>query len=124
MARPETGPRRRAREAAFRVAFQADVNGDTVGETWDTRRGEEHLADDQAVMVQDVVRALAGRSAEIDASLRAAVAELLAHPGTPARVVIDEAIEIAREYGSAESGGFVNGVLDRIAHALRPAEFA
>jgi N utilization substance protein B len=55
--------------------------------------------------------------------LRAAVAELLAHPGTPARVVLDEAIEIARRYGSVESGRFVNGVLDRIARRLRPGEF-
>jgi N utilization substance protein B len=46
----------------------------------------------------------------------------VARPGTPARVVIDEAIEIARKFGSDESGRFVNGVLDRIARALRPGE--
>jgi len=51
------------------------------------------------------------------------VAELIGRPGTPARVVLDEAIEIARRYGSAESGRFVNGVLDRIARRLRPQEF-
>ena len=51
-----------------------------------------------------------------------AAAELLARPGTPARVVLDEAVEIARRYGSAESGGFVNGVLDRVARRLRPGE--
>jgi N utilization substance protein B len=50
------------------------------------------------------------------------VAELLARPGTPARVVLDEAIEIARKYGQEESGPFVNGVLDPIARALRPRE--
>jgi len=38
--------------------------------------------------------------------------------------VLDEAIEIARTYGSEESGAFVNGVLDRAARGLRPAEFA
>jgi N utilization substance protein B len=38
-------------------------------------------------------------------------------------VVLDEAIEIARTYGSEESGRFVNGVLDRAARRLRPAEF-
>ena len=46
--------------------------------------------------------------------------ELLARPDSPARVVIDEAIEIARRYGSEESGRFVNGVLDPVARALRP----
>jgi N utilization substance protein B len=37
--------------------------------------------------------------------------------------VLNEAIEIARRFGSAESGRFVNGVLDRVARSLRPAEF-
>ena len=55
--------------------------------------------------------------------LRVAVAELLGQLGTPARVVVDEAIEIARRYGSEDSGRFVNGVLDRLARRLRPDEF-
>ena len=46
--------------------------------------------------------------------LRLALHELLEHPDVPARVVIDEAIEIGREYGSAETPQFVNGVLDAI----------
>jgi N utilization substance protein B len=36
--------------------------------------------------------------------------------------VLDEAIELARRYGSAESGGFVNGVLDQVVRRLRPEE--
>jgi 6,7-dimethyl-8-ribityllumazine synthase len=43
--------------------------------------------------------------------LRIAIAELIGRPGTPVRVVLDEAIEIARRYGGDESGRFVNGVL-------------
>ena len=66
---------------------------------------------------------LARLSATDRSVLRAAIAELMARAGTPARVVIDEAIEIAKRYGSDESGGFVNGVLDRAARALRPTEF-
>ena len=54
--------------------------------------------------------------------LRIAIAELIGRPGTPVRVVLDEAIEIARRYGGEESGRFVNGVLDRAARALRPSE--
>lgn len=137
------GPRRRAREVAFRVAFQADVNGEPVADAWGQRRDEERLGDDQTELVQDVVRTLETRGEEIDAALRdaaehwplerlsgtdravlrTAVAELMARPGTPVRVVIDEAIEIAREFGADESGGFVNGVLDKIARSLRPEEF-
>jgi N utilization substance protein B len=43
--------------------------------------------------------------------------ELLYHKDAPAAVVMNEAIEIAKEYGTEESGKFVNGVLNAIAHA-------
>lgn len=46
--------------------------------------------------------------------LRLALHELIEHPNVPARVIIDEAIEIGREFGSAETPQFVNGVLDAI----------
>jgi N utilization substance protein B len=143
MTGPATGLRRRAREVAFRVAFQADVAGDSYPFAWSLREAEEALSDDQRELIQDIVRLLDTRAVEVDATLRAAaehwplqrlaatdravlriaVAELLSRPGSPVRVVLDEAIEIARRYGGAESGGFVNGVLDRAARALRPAEF-
>ena len=48
------------------------------------------------------------------AVLRTAVAEMLSHPDIPAAVTINEAIEIARSLGSAESARFANGVLDRV----------
>lgn len=140
---PVTGTRRRAREVAFRVAYQSDVAGDTYAFAWDLRQPEEELSDDQRELVVDIVRTLEARGAEIDTTLRAsaehwplnrlaatdravlrvAVGELLARPGSPARVVIDEAIEIARRYGSEESGRFVNGVLDKAARTLRAEEF-
>lgn len=50
------------------------------------------------------------------AVLRQAVFELL-YTETPAKVVIDEAVEIAKVYGSENSGSFVNGVLGTIAEA-------
>ena len=46
--------------------------------------------------------------------LRLGAFELLFAPDTPAGVAIDEAIELARRYGSKDSPGFVNGVLDRL----------
>jgi len=48
--------------------------------------------------------------------LRVGAYELLFANDAPPAVVMDEAIEIAKEYGSAESGKFVNGVLNAIAH--------
>jgi len=47
--------------------------------------------------------------------LRLGAAELLAFPEVPVKVVINEAVELAKRFGTAESSAFVNGVLDRIA---------
>ena len=138
-----TGTRRRARELAFRLAYQADLLGERYGQVWRTVRDEERLSDDQRQLIDDVFGCLDQRGAEVDevlgraaekwvldrlaatdrSVLRTAIAELWSRPGTPARVVIDEAIDIAKRFGSDESGRFVNGVLDRAARALRPGEF-
>ena len=52
--------------------------------------------------------------------LRLAVAELLDPDGPPVAVVIDEAVELVKEYSTDESGGFVNGILSTIARDLAP----
>ncbi len=55
--------------------------------------------------------------------LRLGTAELIGFPDVPVRVVINEAVELAKRFGTAESSAFVNGVLDRIATAVgRTAE--
>ena len=138
-----TEGRRRARETIFRVAYQADLMGESYADTWAGAREEACLSPDQGELVDDVVGVLDRRAVEVDgalrgaaerweierlaatdrAVLRGAVAELLGRLGTPARVILNEAIEIAKRYGSEDSGRFVNGVLDRVARALRPGEF-
>ena len=55
--------------------------------------------------------------------LRLGATELLAFHDVPVKVVINEAVELAKRFGTAESSAFVNGVLDRIAGAVgRSAE--
>lgn len=55
--------------------------------------------------------------------LRLGTCELVAFPDVPVKVVINEAVELAKRFGTAESPAFVNGVLDRIATAAgRTAE--
>jgi transcription antitermination protein NusB len=54
--------------------------------------------------------------------LRIAVYELLHMPDVPARVTIDEAIELAKTYGDEGSGRFVNGVIDHIAEVNKLKE--
>jgi N utilization substance protein B len=51
-----------------------------------------------------------------------AVCELRNHPETPYRVVINEAIELAKAYGGTDGHKFVNGVLDKLGAELRPHE--
>ncbi|MDX9993943.1 MAG: transcription antitermination factor NusB [Rhodocyclaceae bacterium] len=51
-----------------------------------------------------------------------AACELRDHPETPYRVVLNEAIELAKSYGGTDGHKFVNGVLDKLAPELRPHE--
>jgi len=54
--------------------------------------------------------------------LRLACHELLERLEVPARVVIDEAVELTKAFGAPQSHRFINGVVDRLAHQLRPYE--
>jgi N utilization substance protein B len=51
--------------------------------------------------------------------LRLASAELLYDSSVPTKVVINEAIELAKRFGTTESAAFVNGILDRVANKVR-----
>ena len=131
-----TGKRRKSRELAMQMLFQADVgkqNPDEVKKTfWQTR---DDVEDDTKGFSEDLFRVAIARDEEIDALiekhsanwklsrmpavdrnvLRVAIAEMLGFPGTPAPIVINEALEIARRYSAPESINFLNGVLDTIA---------
>lgn len=56
------------------------------------------------------------------ATLRLGAYELREHLEIPYRVVLDEAIELAKHFGGADSHKYINGVLDRLAISLRSAE--
>ncbi len=127
--------RRRSREVALQMLYGADVV-DVAG------NGSENFLVDNEENVSEAVREYAERialgaiekSAEIDTMvesysenwkvarmplvdrniLRLAVYELLYCPDTPYKVVMDEAIELAKRFGSDKSAPFINGVLDRV----------
>jgi transcription antitermination protein NusB len=64
-----------------------------------------------------------GRIGHIERTvLRIALFEMLYREDVPDRVVINEAIELTRDYGTEEAPRFVNGVLDRLRKKLREAE--
>ena len=50
--------------------------------------------------------------------------ELASHPETPFKVVLNEAVELGKSFGATDGHRFVNGVLEKIAIALRPEEVA
>ncbi len=56
--------------------------------------------------------------------LRLAIYELLKRPDVPYRVVINEALELTKKFGSIEGFKFINGVLDRVARKIRATEVA
>lgn len=130
------GKRRKARELAMQMLFQADIgkqNPDEVRKTfWGAR---EEVDPDTHGFAEDLFRVATNRQEEIYALieqhssnwrlsrmaavdrnvLTMAVAELLGFPGTPAPIIINEALEISRRYSGPEAVNFLNGVLDAIA---------
>jgi transcription antitermination protein NusB len=125
-----------AREVALQVLYQDDLNPrNNPGES--DRLIERRLRkDDMIAFARELVAGVRRNRAEIDAAieqtaanwtltrmavtdrnvLRLGAYELL-HTDTPPRVAVDEAVELAKRFGSAQSSQFVNGILDKVMHA-------
>ena len=124
------------------MLFQLDLTGSSVedvfGEFWkgqgaedDVRAFAERLVHgvlDHRAFLDGVVTASAEhwrieRMAVVDRNvLRMGVYELVYESDTPPVVVIDEAIEVAKKFGSVESGSFINGVLDDVRRRTHSGE--
>ena len=126
--------RTKARELAVQFLYQLDLRGEEV--LGDLDGFLELESDDEAVRTfarrlalgsrdhqQDTdscLKAVArnwdlGRMAALDRNvLRMAVFELLFCPDIPPKVTINEAIEIGKKFSTANSGAFINGILDRV----------
>jgi N utilization substance protein B len=137
------GERREARELALQALYQLEMTPEaeaarSLALFWsqtvaadDTSRFARELVDGVAAN-RERIDALIAQSAEhwrlprlsrVDLSLlRLATFELLARPEIPPEVTINEAIEIARRFGSEDSPAFVNGVLDQVATVLGAKE--
>jgi len=137
------GVRRQARECALQIVYQLDAVAEPTASDVDeaiSRFFDNFDAPDDKAreLAQSIARGVVGTRADIDALvqrhsarwklprmamvdrniLRLATYELRHDADTPARVVIDEAVEIAKRYGAEQSGAFVNGVLDGVAREL------
>jgi N utilization substance protein B len=132
------GKRRKSRELAMQMLFQLDMGKHTPDQVRNTFwKAREENDDDVRGFAEDLFRVAVAREnditdliekhsanwrldrmASVDRNvLRMAIAEMLGFPGTPAPIVINEALEIARRYSAPESINFLNGVLDAIAKA-------
>lgn len=127
------GSRHDARERAVHLLYEAEMKGETVDVVLTAlpMEPDRFAADLVEGVGADLVAidALLGaharnwdvdRMASLDRTiLRIATFELLRRPDVPTAVVIDEAVELAKAYGTDESGRFVNGVLSAVASAVR-----
>ena len=104
--------------------LEADDKADRAFAETLVRGVRDRVAELQRVIVPHLDRELARLSPVERAILYIGALELLAHPETPFKVVVNEAIELGKSYGAAEGHRFVNGVLEKIAARLRPDEVA
>ncbi|MBK6400635.1 MAG: transcription antitermination factor NusB [Rhodocyclaceae bacterium] len=112
-------------EAAIRVQAESVAGFDKSDTGLYETLLAETLADIGAlrdIVAPHVDRAWDGVSPIERCVLLLGACELKHHPETPYRVVINEAIELAKTYGGTDGHKFVNGVLDKLAPELRPDE--
>ncbi len=131
--------RRKSRELAMQMLFQADIGKQTPDEVRATfwKAGDEVEAEVRG-FAEDLFRVATLNQEKIDGLiaansrhwrlermpavdrnlLRMAIGEMLGFKSTPYPIVINEALEIGRRFSAPESLNFLNGVLDAIAHSL------
>lgn len=134
--------RRKAREYAVQGLFALDLNPQPVPEFlklfWEMNPCREGIQDYASILISGTM----SKRKEIDALisshssnwkidrmavtdrniLRLGTFELLEERSVPSSVVINEAIEIAKKYGTTDSATFINGVLDSIHHEIEDKE--
>ena len=135
--------RRQAREAALQMLYQIEVGKsgapEAIATYWPAREPDEQLEEPLREFANGLVGGAVSRREEIDAMLgahaqnwrvermaiidrlvlRLGVYEMLSEAETPSKVIINEALELARSYSGEEAVAFVNGVLDAIRKELR-----
>ncbi len=128
------GVRRKGREAALKILYSLDLNPISREEACkhiletreipeDTRKFTRELVEKTVQRLEEIddhIRKASlkwdiNRMAAVDRNvLRLAVSEMTSDTPEPMRVILNEAIELAKKYGGEESGTFVNGILDRV----------
>jgi len=133
------GRRTKARECALQMLYQWDITREPMtrvakafwrvrSTTDETRARAEALAAGTQADLERIDQAIAAASAHwrferlaaVDRNiLRLGTYELMNEPQTPSAVIIDEAVEMAKRFGDADTPPFVNGILDAIRAKVR-----
>ncbi|OGQ97048.1 MAG: transcription antitermination factor NusB [Deltaproteobacteria bacterium RIFOXYD12_FULL_57_12] len=128
------GTRRKSREIALQSLYQIEMSNQPPEEAFDIFCQHFEVSKQSLSYARELVFGVRGKWDEINEMigvhadnwrmermsvvdrniLRVAVYELCCQKDIPARVVINEAIEVAKRYGTDESGPFINGILDAI----------
>lgn len=136
--------RREARELALRMLFELDLGHQPTDVVVEAALAQSQLDEKNKGMTEELVRGTIAHQGEIDARitalatdwapdrqaavdrniLRMAAYELLFRPDTPVAAVVNEAVELAKKYSTAESGRFVNGVLGALIREPRGEDAA
>lgn len=130
--------RRKGRELALQVLYQLEMSGDASEQALRSFAESFEHSPQARAFGEDLVRGVLGRREQIDGCIaaasehwrlerlsrvdaniiRIAVHEMTSPPALPIEIAINEAIEVARKFGTAQSAAFVNGVLDQVAKGL------
>lgn len=132
--------RRQSREIALQALYAWQISG---GDPMEQARSLEDFAKGDRLFVESLVQGVRDRVDELRllitphldrdfarlspverSILYIGTFELCAHPQTPFKVIVNEAVELGKSFGGAEGHRFVNGVLEKIAAKLRPQEVA
>lgn len=101
-------------------ALYAHTFGNQQPQSKDLSKIQAHLTKIDKIIQKNAPKWPLAKINKIDLSiLRATIWELLYRPQTPPKVTIDEAIELAKEFGTQSSSSFVNGVLGSIVKKLK-----
>lgn len=140
--RSVSAARHRARCLLVQALYQWQVGGDDPGDILLQFVDGRDMGRADVDYFRELMRAIPAQVERLDAEiepllerslalvdpvergiLRIACYELRERPEVPVRVVINEAVELARRYGASEGHRFINGVVDRLAHNIRAHEF-
>jgi N utilization substance protein B len=137
-----TSPRRKSRIAALQALYESDMSSHAALAALDRLVADKELTEAQSSFARELVEGVCEQRAAIDDVirqaapqwpvdqisaidrniLRLAIREILMNNGTPLRAAINEAVELAKGFGSDNSAKFVNGVLGSVSLSLASRE--